>query len=142
MEFCDLKNPPEYTMEIERWTKKTKDNGEEMAVPIEQLLNNTYYNKSQNERLKQVVVVILIADNWMGSSAPYVQTVPVAGMSADASPLLVRMLEDGATVECQKAYNKAFGILAEGTGITRDGEVTFKVYKRPATDITVGLKGV
>ena len=54
----------------------------------------------------------------------------------------VSAMEDGADLAAQKAYSKAFGILASGTGITADGSVTFKVYKKPTTDITVGLKGV
>ena len=56
--------------------------------------------------------------------------------------MLVSALEDGADLATQKAYSKAFGILAAGTGTTADGSVTFKVYKKPATDIVAGLKGV
>ena len=37
---------------------------------------------------------------------------------------------------------KAFGIIASGTGTTAAGSVTFKVYKKPETDIMIGLKGV
>lgn len=93
-------------------------------------------------QIKKEWVVTLTADGWIGVVPPYSQVASAVGILSGDNPILVRMLEDGATVERQKAYNKAFGILAEGTGITRDGEVTFKVYKRPATDITVGLKGV
>ena len=66
----------------------------------------------------------------------------VDGVTAEDNPILVSALEDGADLAAQKAYNKAFGILATGTGTTADGSVTFKVYKQPTTDITVGLKGV
>ena len=66
----------------------------------------------------------------------------VDGVTAEDNPILVSALEDGADLVTQKTYSKAFGILASGTGTTVDGSVTFKVYKKPTTDITVGLKGV
>ena len=72
----------------------------------------------------------------------HVQTVAVEGVKADDSPTVVIMLEDGASEEVQKAYSKACGIITSGTGTTADGSVTFKVYKKPTTDIIIGLKGV
>ena len=33
-------------------------------------------------------------------------------------------------------------VIAAGIGITADGSVTYKVYKKPATDVMVGLRGV
>ena len=50
--------------------------------------------------------------------------------------------KDGASLEVQKAYMKAFGIVSSGTAVLGDGVAVFKVYKRPETDITVGLRGV
>lgn len=88
------------------------------------------------------IPVTLTAAGWTGSAAPYVQTVAAEGIKGTDNPILVSMLADGATEAAQKAYNKAFGIVAAGTGTTGDGTVTFKVYKKPATDLIVGLKGV
>ena len=93
-------------------------------------------------RQDHVTLLALAADAWTGDEAPYEQTVAVEGVTAEDNPMLVSALEDGADLATQKAYSKAFGILAAGTGTTEDGSVTFKVYKKPATDITVGLKGV
>ena len=76
--------------------------------------------------LKGVKEAALLAAGWTGSEAPYQQIV----------------LADGASEAAQKAYSKAFGIVSSGTGTTSAGSVTFKVYKKPTTDITVGLKGV
>lgn len=93
-------------------------------------------------RQEHVTLLTLKSAEWTGSAAPYSQIVAVDGVTAEDNPILVSALEDGADLAAQKAYNKAFGILATGTGTTADGSVTFKVYKQPTTDITVGLKGV
>ena len=93
-------------------------------------------------RQDHVTLLALAADAWTGDEAPYEQTVAVEGVTAEDNPMLVSALADGADLATQKAYSKAFGILASGIGTTADGSVTFKVYKKPATDVMVGLRGV
>lgn len=137
--YCTLAEQPIYTEQIEHWTRDSDADGNEMGDVIEQLANNIHYLKT---KVNQVILVSLAAGKWIGDAAPYVQTVEVEGVTANDNPMLVSALEDGAAAGVQKAYNKAFGLLASGTGITEDGKVTFKVYKKPAIDITVGLKGV
>ena len=92
--------------------------------------------------MNEPIAITLTAAGWAGSATPYTQTVAVEGMTAECNPDLVSLLADGASEATQKAYNKAFGLVAAGTGTTGAGTVTFKVYKKPATDIVVGLKGV
>ena len=89
-----------------------------------------------------VTQVTLTASGWTGSAAPYTQTVSVPDATADLEPILVSTLADSASVSDQKAYAKAFGIISSGTAFTADGSVTFKVYKKAATNCTVGLRGV
>ncbi len=138
-----IKNPPKFTLEVEQWTRKTRANGEQMAKgTIEPMLNNEVYLKTQLERQENVVLVTLTASGWTGAAAPYTQTVSVSGAKEGMEPLLVSALPDGAGLDTQKAYMKAYGIVGSGTGSLGDGTATFKVYKKPATDITVGLKGV
>lgn len=137
-----LKNPPEFTMEVNQWTRETDADGAEMAQEIEKLLNNDFYLKTELERMDHVALVVLPVSGWTGSSAPFTQTVSVEGAKENQDVRLVSALVDGASLEVQKAYMKAFSIVSSGTGVLEDGKATFKVYKKPATDITVGLLGV
>jgi hypothetical protein len=93
-------------------------------------------------RINHVTEVTLTASGWEGGAAPYTQTVSVPGATADLDAILVSALADGASVTTQKAYIKAFGIISSGTASLGNGTATFKVYKKPATDCLVGLKGV
>jgi len=86
--------------------------------------------------------VTLTAIGWEGSSAPYMQTIEAIGVTEDSEAIVLSALEDGATENVQKAYAKAFGIVVSGTASLGAGTATFKVYKKPATDIKIGLKGV
>ena len=94
--------------------------------------------------MNHVTTVTLTASGWIyrEASGTYLQEVSLDGVTAEDEPLLVSALEDGANASTQLAYSKAFGIVASGTATTGDGYVSFKTYKKPATDITVGLKGV
>lgn len=95
-----------------------------------------------SRRLSNVTWVTLTASGWTGNQVPYIQTVVVDEVTEDDNPLLVSGLADGASKEEHDAYDKAFGIIASGTGISNDGSITFKVYKKPITDIVVGLMGI
>ena len=97
-------------------------------------------NAAINRLYDTPIPVTLTAAGWIGDDVPYVQTAVAEGILATDNPGLVSMLADGAAGDVQKAYAKAFGIISSGTGTTGGGTATFKVYKKPATDITVGLK--
>lgn len=91
-------------------------------------------------RMTREVEVTLRASGW-SASAPYTQTVDVPGLTAGDNPILVKVIPAGATPEQVKAYNKAFGMIDDGD--TADGQATFRCFnKKPAVDMTVGLKGV
>ena len=141
MAFCEIRG--DFTDQITKWGRTTRADGDAMGQEIEKLLNNDVYLKNSTDRMIAAPIpVTLTVAGWTGSAAPYVQTVAAEGIKGTDNPILVSMLADGATEATQKAYNKAFGIVAAGTGTTGDGTVTFKAYKKPTTDITVGLKGV
>ena len=92
--------------------------------------------------LNHTTEVTLTVSGWTGSAAPYSQTTEVAGATEEMEAILVNALSPGANLDTQKAYTKAFGIISSGTAELGNGTATFKVYKKPATDCTVGLKGV
>lgn len=98
--------------------------------------------KGYVDRQNSIKSVTLTAAGWTGTAAPYTQTVKVDGIMESDNPVMVSMLAAGASPDTQKTYNKAFGIICSGTGTTANGSVTFSVYSKPTTDITVGLKGV
>lgn len=140
MAFCEIKIPLEYTTEIERWTKRTKDNGEEMAVPIEQLLNNTYYNKMVREQHEQPVVVSLPASGW-SDTAPYSQRVAVPGVKASDNPVVSPCTPKELEASTVKIYRKMAAMITDGE--TEDGYVTFYCSeKKPTEDFKVYLRGV
>jgi len=139
MAYCDMKNPPEFSSEVRKWDRETSADGQELAVEIEQLFNNTFYNKSLNEKLRNKRELLLKADDWSGKG-PYTQTVVVSGITAEDEPELGKALKGTETIEEVKAYNKAFGLLYHGE--TRNGQVIFQAYKKPVMDITLLLKGV
>lgn len=104
--------------------------------------NDINSTNAEVNRSKNIAPVTLLADSWVGDDAPYSQTVAVEGLLTTDNPLIVSQLEDGASKETARAYNKAFGIIISGTGKAENGIATFKVYKKPEIDIIIGLKGV
>lgn len=66
MKYCDIKNPPVFDLQIEKWDKTTRDNGEELAVPIEKLFNNSLFNKGGIDMLKGKILkgITIPANGW------------------------------------------------------------------------------
>lgn len=137
-----IKEPPEFTLLVEQWNRETLADGAELSKVPEALLNNDVYLKEELERQEHVTLVTLTSTGWIGSAAPYVQTVNVAGAVDGVEPTVVSGLAEGATAAEQKAYQKAFGIVCGGTASLGNGTATFKVYKKPVANLAIGLKGV
>lgn len=115
---------------------------------FEQFLSNDARLKEVDDKIKRMVYVTLNHTQWVGSSAPYTMTLTKdinnndLPFTANDNPALCKKNLASPTEASLKAYNKAFGIVANGSGVTGAGSVTFTVWKIPATTITVGLKGV
>lgn len=113
------------------------------------VLDTTSTNSPQTKLVKntlntmnKITPITLTADGWIGTDAPFTQTVNVAGMTENDDVTIVNMLAKGSTLDTQKAYNKAYGIITSGAGETNNGSVTFYAYKKPVINIIIGLRGV
>ena len=99
--------------------------------------------KKANERsdkLAGVKTITLLAADW-STIAPYIQTVNVAGVTAEDSPVIGILIADGTTAANVKAQNKAWGCVDRA--VTGAGIITFYCYnKKPAVDFRAALKGV
>ena len=126
------------------WTAQEQQEFDDWINSIKQIVGDEPVTSlaEQIYKTNHVVLVTLLATGWAGTSAPYTQTVFVNDATDDAQALVVHALEDGATPAVQLAYNKAFTIVTAGTASLGEKSATFKVYKRPVTDITIGLKGI
>lgn len=92
---------------------------------------------------KKIIPISLSLTGWKSAndnnSAPYVQTVINEELKSSMNPDLVSMLDESATPEEQEVYNKNLAIISQGVGTVNNGSITYKVYKLPSADITIGL---
>lgn len=92
---------------------------------------------------KKIIPITLSLTGWKSAngdnSAPYVQTVINEELKSSMNPDLVSMLDESATPEKQEIYNKNLAIISQGVGTVNNGSITYKVYKLPSADITIGL---
>lgn len=99
--------------------------------------------KKANERsdkLTGVKTITLLAADW-STIAPYIQTVNVAGVTAEDSPVIGILIADETTAANVKAQNKAWGCVDRA--VTGAGIITFYCYnKKPAVDFQAALKGM
>lgn len=140
MAFCNVKNPPEYTAEIRKWDRETLADGQEMAVEIEQLYNNTFFNKVVQEQHEKPVEVNLLASGW-SDTVPYSQMVAVMGIKASDNPIMSPCTPKELSGSAVKIYRKMAGMITDGE--TEDGYITFYCgQKKPTQDFSVYLRGV
>lgn len=99
--------------------------------------------KKVNDRVdvvKGTKAIALPASGWSGT-APYTQTVSVAGVTAENAPVIGILIAEGTTVANVKLQNKAWACVDRA--VTGAGTITFYCYnKKPGNDFTVNVKGV
>lgn len=96
-------------------------------------------NQEQIEKMKRTIQARLLASKW-SSTAPFTQTVSVAGITQQDNPVMLKALTGSESEAVVKAYNKAYGFLVSGE--TRAGSIVVTAYKKPAIDFDIILKGV
>lgn len=99
--------------------------------------------KNSLDIAKKIIPITLTLAGWESvngdNSAPYVQTVINEELKSSMNPDLVSMLDENATPNEQEVYNKNLAIISQGVGTVNNGSITYKVYKLPSADITIGL---
>lgn len=99
--------------------------------------------KKVNDRVdvvKGTKAIALPASGWSGT-APYTQTVSVAGVTAEDAPVIGILIAEGTTAANVKLQNKAWACVDRA--VTGAGTITFYCYnKKPGNDFTVNVKGV
>lgn len=96
-------------------------------------------NKAIN-RINNVAEVTLTAAGW-SSTAPYTQTVNMAGITENDRPIVSLYLPAGITAENVKLQSKAYDCVNRAT--TGVGNITVYCYnKKPAVDFQIQVKGV
>lgn len=140
MAFLDVKNPPDYTTEIRKWDRDTLADGREMAVELEQIFNNTFYNKRVFEEHERLIEISLPLDGWT-NTAPYSQRIAVTGVKETDNPIVSPCTPKSLTAAEVKKRRKMASMITYGE--TEEGYVTFYCgEKRPTADFSVYLKGV
>ncbi len=96
---------------------------------------NTEINK-----LETVKTATLLAAGW-SSTAPYTQTVSVAGITAEDRPIVSLYLPNGITAASVKQQSKAYACVDRA--VTVAGNITVYCYnKKPTVDFQIQAKGV
>lgn len=136
--------------DISDMTVKTLDNiTAEFPVPVAGESQKSFLGKVKKclqdlkdwkTRFSQVIPVILTDTGWTGSTAPYVQTINVEGITAEDVPCVGIIYPVDCTRKQQEAINEAAGYICDLE--TGDGIVTVRAIQKPETIITLGLKGV
>lgn len=140
MDYCDIKNPAEYTEKVERWSRQTDADGDEMGKVIEALVNNDNYLKKEVERQDNSVVVTLTVAGW-SAAAPYAQRVEMPGVKETDILRLYTHTPKNLSGDAVKLRRKMTAMITDGEA--KDGYVMFYCgEKKPTADFPVKLVGV
>lgn len=140
MSFCEIKTPPEFSSEIEKWDRDTLADGEKMGNVIEKLLNNTVYNNVGISRMNNEIELTLPASGW-SASAPYTQTVDVPGLKETDKVLMMSAIKTDTAAATADIWDKMGALVKAGKAL--DGQAVFYCpKKKPTSDFNIKLVGV
>ena len=68
MKNCEIKSPPAFTVDITRWDRETDADGDAMVLVVEQVFNNTVYNKQKAEQALGILLPgrMIRTEDWDG----------------------------------------------------------------------------
>ena len=106
-------------------------------------LHKNMYGVCDNKcfvKINDLLKVTIPANGW-SASAPYTQTVVVAGMDEYFNPTYALNISEGLSSEQEKNILKAYGFISELT--TMDGQIKLSCNRgKPAVDIPLVIKVV
>lgn len=111
------------------------------------LVRNSEFNAALariNENIDSLHKIrqVLIPESGWSNEYPYINTVLLEGLSADANLKVIGIyLPSDASESDVKAANKALNFLIYNENGVSEGSVTFKAYKKPTIDLTVITEG-
>lgn len=82
----------------------------------------------------------LVTGSWLGSSAPYTNTVSVSGITSTDTPIIALNLASNTAAATVKATQKCWSFVTKIT--SGNGSITAYAYQKPTVDIPIVIKGV
>ena len=96
---------PQFSQTMDGVTTETWAGPQEFNPRYQVLLDNDNYLKTETDKIKGVKSAALLAADW-SAEAPYTQTVPVAGVTAEDTPYVSPYIPAGSTADEEKAIKK------------------------------------
>ena len=103
----------------------------------------------ENTNLQTVSGVVEQVEKCVANDTIHHISIPLSGwrdsngswVTENSFPELYSDMDDNISTTQYKNYSKTFSILTTGLATTANGSITFKIFKRPTTDINIILKG-
>ena len=131
---------PQFSQTMDGVTTETWAGPQEFNPRYQVLLDNDNYLKTETDKIKGMKSAALLAADW-SAEAPYTQTVPVDGVTAEDTPYVSPYIPAGSTADEEKAIKKAAGCVSYVD--TGANQVTVTCLgKKPVTDFEIQIKGV
>ena len=124
MKNCEIKSPPVFAADVPRWDRETDADGDDMGLVVEQVFNNTIYNKQKAEQALGILLPgrMILTGEWNGLT----YTIEHESIRKGSTVYI------GYTFESIPAAQKA-----RIRGKTEQGKLILVAAKAPSTDIEI-----
>ena len=97
--------------------------------------------QTQIDKLNLSSQVMLDKNKWTATDNKFSQAVSLAGVTTATNLEVWANITSSMDAVAQKAYLKAYAIVSSGYAVPGTDTITFYVNKKPATTITIKIKG-
>lgn len=124
MKNCEIKSPPVFAADVPRWDRETDADGDDMGLVVEQVFNNTIYNKQKAEQALGILLPgrMILTEEWNGLT----YTIEHESIRKGSTVYI------GYTFDSIPAAQKA-----NIRGKTEQGKLILVAAKAPPTDIEI-----